>query len=199
MGWAREEFALMAAVEPGPPKKQWCLDVKGANKLSPRELGVLQGLLELRDETARAWNRPHFKVLSNNVLIEWAKTPPQKRHQVIETRGAGRSVLAKLASGVLEVVEIALALPEDQLPQRPAPTKRAVPTDDEKKKLKNLKVARDKVCAALGINGGLVANAATLGRLSAASPETALDEAKTLLKGWQWEVLSDILTKELTT
>jgi ribonuclease D len=198
MGWAREEFALMAAIEPAPPKKPWCLDVKGAGKLPPRVLAVLQGLLELRDETARAWNKPHFKVISNNVLIEWAKKPPRNRNEVINTKGAGRGALAKLASGILKAVEHALALPDDQLPQKPKGAPRYIPTDEEKAKLTNLKAARDEVCAALGINGGLVANAATLGRLSTASPDTALEEARSLFKGWQWEVLGDSITKVLT-
>ena len=54
--WAREEFRLLEETEPSPRKKPWCLDVKGARRLPPRQLAFLQAFLEVRDETARRWD-----------------------------------------------------------------------------------------------------------------------------------------------
>jgi len=89
LGWAEEEFLLLEQVEPSAPKKPWCLNVKGAGRLAPRQLARLQALLELREDLASSWNRPPFKVLVNQVLIDWAVRPPASRRDVAATAGAG--------------------------------------------------------------------------------------------------------------
>ncbi|MBE0617031.1 MAG: ribonuclease D, partial [Proteobacteria bacterium] len=65
--WAEEEFRLLEAVTPAADRTPWCLDVKGASRLPPRQLAVLQALLEVRETAAESWDRPPFKVLSTEV------------------------------------------------------------------------------------------------------------------------------------
>ena len=51
--------------------------IKGANDLKPRQLSALQALHDLREEIAKSLDRPPFKVLSNQALLEVAQTLPR--------------------------------------------------------------------------------------------------------------------------
>ncbi len=51
--------------------------VKGATDLAPRQLCALQSLHDLREEIAKKLDRPPFKVLSNQALLEVAQTLPR--------------------------------------------------------------------------------------------------------------------------
>jgi ribonuclease D len=193
LGWAEEEFRLLEAASPIPPKRLSAPDAKGANRFSPRELAVLQALLELRDTWAREWDRPPFKVLGNDLLLAWAQTPPKTRRAVTESKGASSSTLQRLAGGVLESVERALSLPPDQWPRRPELPPRMKPTDAAQARLARLKTARAEAAQALGVEPGLLANTATLEKLSLLEPEEGRAALPSLLKEWQREVLGERL------
>ncbi len=190
--WAREEFALLETLEPALPKPPWCLDVKGASGLSPRQLAVLQGLLAVRDEAARELDRPPFKVLSNEVLLAWAVAPPKTRAAVVETRGAGPGLLARLSDRLLAAIRGAEALPEGDCPRPRSPTHE--PLDDAQERLlKRLKQARGKAGERLGIEVGLLVNSATLERLVRLGPAEAPGALPRELKGWQLEAVGEDL------
>ncbi|NTU60060.1 MAG: ribonuclease D, partial [Deltaproteobacteria bacterium] len=195
--WAQEEFDLLAAVTPGPPRKPWCLDVKGAGRLPPRELAVLQGLLELRDEVARERDRPPFKVMGNDVLLRWAETPPATRRDVLETPGVPKPVLDRLEPKILEAVRVARALPLAECPR--LPESRFVPmTGSQERRLKRLKAARQAASERLKLAAGLLVNSATLERLARMEPAEALAALPSALKRWQREALGDALGEALT-
>jgi ribonuclease D len=48
----------------------------GARDLSPEKAAVLKALYQFRESEARAQNRPPFKILSNQALVEMAETCP---------------------------------------------------------------------------------------------------------------------------
>ncbi|GAB4264524.1 MAG: ribonuclease D [Deferrisomatales bacterium] len=197
LGWAREEFALLERAEPAPEKKPWCLDVKGAARLSPRQLAVLQELLELRDRVARQWDRPPFKVLSNAVLLAWAEAPPASRREVIETPGAGKKILARLAESVLDGIRQARRLPDADCPRLPPRTGRDPLTEAEEKRLKRLKRARAAAVERLGLPPGLLVNTATLERLAREAQGSGADGVEGHLKPWQLEAVGDDLRRAL--
>jgi len=66
--------------------------LKGARELSPRNLAILRELHELREQLARAADRPPFKILSPETLVA-AQTPPADRAAMADG-GARRSDLA---------------------------------------------------------------------------------------------------------
>ena len=181
--WAEEEFRLLERIEPGAPKKPWCLDVKGAGRLAPRHLARLQALLEMRDELARAWDRPPFMVLGNQTLIDWAQTPPASRRDLVQTPGAGRAVLERVADRALEALERAEAVPEEECP-RPEPSRRTVLNASEASRLARLRAVREEAARRLGLAPGLLVNGATLEKLAREGAGGAH-----LLKNWQAEAL----------
>jgi ribonuclease D len=196
LGWAEEEFLLLEQVEPSPPKKPWCLNVKGTGRLAPRQLARLQALLELRETLAGSWNRPPFKVLSNQVLIDWAVSPPANLRDLAATPGAGGSLLERIAGPVLEALARAEALPEGECPR--AEMVRRVPlTIAEERRLARLKAAREEASRTLRIEPGLLVNGATLERLARMDPAQAEAELPAALKRWQREALGDPLRRAL--
>jgi ribonuclease D len=185
LAWAEEEFQLLERIEPGAPRKPWCLDVKGAGRLAPRQLARLQSLLETRDELARSWNRPPFMVLANQVLIDWAQAPPGGRRDLAGTPGAGRALLERVADRVLEALERAEALPEEECP-RAEPARRAVLSAPAERRLARLRAVREEVSRRLGLAPGLLVNGATLEKLAR---EGGADAG--VLKRWQVEALGE--------
>jgi ribonuclease D len=191
LAWAEEDFRLLALIEPAPAKKPWCLDHKGAGRLAPRQLARLQALLEMRDELARAWDRPPFMVLGNQTLVDWAQAPPPGRRELVQTPGAGRSVLERLADRALEALGRAEALPEQECP-RALPARRTVLGGPEAARLARLKAAREAAATRLGLAPGLLVNGATLERFAR---EGAVGSGS--LKNWQAEALGAPLLQAL--
>lgn len=191
--WAAEEFRLLEAAPPPAPRKPWCLDVKGSHKLPPRQLGVLQALLELREETAKRRDRPPFKVLPNQALLAWAEKPPRTRREVTDAEGVNKPSIERMAGQILETVETALALPAEELPQRPASKSRPPMTPLELKRMEKLKEARTGVAGELGIDPGLLVNTATLEKFARAADGETETLAATELKNWQREAVGEAL------
>lgn len=179
LAWAEEEFRLLVQIEPGAPKKPWCLDLKGAGRLAPRQLARLQALLETRDELARAWNRPPFMVLGNQTLIDWAQAPPVSRRDLVQTPGAGRAALERVADRALAALERAAVVPELECP-RPEPSRRIVFNPTEASRLARIRTAREEAARRLGLAPGLLVNGATLEKLAREGAVSA-----GLLKNWQ--------------
>jgi len=191
LGWAEEEFRLLEQIEPGAPKKPWCLDLKGTGRLAPRQLARLQALLELREELARAGDRPPFMVLGNQTLIDWAQAPPAGRCELLQTPGAGRSVLERVADRVLAALSLAEAVPEPECP-RAEPQRRVVLDAGEASRLARLKAAREEAAKRLGLAVGLLVNGATLEKLAREGLAGA-----GLLKPWQAEALGEAFLQAL--
>jgi ribonuclease D len=76
---AQEAFEALPKVQyvekPFDPDGFWRM--KGARDLSPRELAVLRELWLWRDDQARLLDRPPFKVLGDETLVQIARVQPQ--------------------------------------------------------------------------------------------------------------------------
>jgi ribonuclease D len=192
--WAQEEFRLLEAVTPAPEQSPSCFDVKGAMhlRLKPRQLALLQNLVDLRDEMARAWDRPVFKALSSEVLLRWTEAPPRTVHDVLETPAANKGVLRRLAPRVLEAVRTAKELPLENCPHRDSRPYTPL-TSEQRMRLERLKTAREQVAQRLGLAVGLLVNSETLEVLCRVEAQQFSGVLATVLKHWQWQVLGESL------
>ncbi len=196
LDWAQEEYHLLEEVTAGPEHPPSCFDVKGAHRLLPRQRAILQALLELREETARAWDRPPFKVLSNQVLMDWAVSPPASQREVQHTPRANRGILRRLAPQILQAVREAQSTPLKYCPHRNLPSLPPL-TEKQRRRLDRLKRARRAATERLGLPSGLLVNTATLERLARAEPQYAIEMLGTVLKRWQLEALGPALRQAL--
>ena len=103
---AVREFDRIAAVEPREKvfdPEAW-RRIKGARDLDPRGRAVLRGLYLAREERARALDRPPFKVIGDEALLEIARRRPGTAEALSGVRGVTPAVLRKLGDEILRVV-----------------------------------------------------------------------------------------------
>ncbi len=192
VAWAMEEFELLEAVEPAIEHQPCWFDIKGARDLEPGQCRVLQALLQLREQVARSWNRPPFKVLGNEVLLRWARDPPACPGDVLDSAGASRAVLRRLLPRILQTLQDAqhgspATCPIRHIVRRPAMT------GQQRRLLSRLKRVRQIEAERLGLDPGLVVTSATLASLARTEPSEARTTLQASLKRWQYQVLGDSL------
>jgi ribonuclease D len=72
--------------------------------LSPRQQAVLREIFILRDQIAKHLNRPPFKVMTDKVLIELAKSQPQSLNDLSQIKGVGGKLLHHNGVEILEAI-----------------------------------------------------------------------------------------------
>ena len=195
-GGAREEFStLVDGLEPMPERRASFTRVKGARELSPRQLAVLQKLLEWREAKARSMDLPAFKVVGTERLLKIAQDPPRSRRElerqgILSERQAGR-----FGGEIFQAVERGMRVPGTRLPRFPAPARQKRDLAAERL-LKRLKRARDRRAEELGLDPGFLLPNATLKAVARLKPpgREALEKSG-LLKGWQLEAMGESLAE----
>ena len=156
MPWLDEEGHLVCqarVTEKDGPLFVYC---KGAGKLRGHSLAVLEELLQMRDQQAKLLDRPPFKVLSADTLIDVAENKPQTLHELSFFKGMTPGQLQRHGSGILAAIERGMATPENRLPRFPRTVKKEV-LERVKERLKNLKAWREQFSHQLGLDPGVLA------------------------------------------
>lgn len=182
LAWAEEESELVAGVRYASREGDaMCLRFKGANKMKPRALAVLEELLRFRDEKARAADVPPFRILGNELLRDLAEKQPRSNFELVGMQNMSAKQIERFGRGVLQAVVAGLAVPQDKLPQ-PQSNRRPVLDRAQEDRVKRLKLWRESKAAKLGLSVGLVANNTLLEALAEPGPVQL-----GLLKRWQHE------------
>jgi ribonuclease D len=184
--WVEEEFGLLSrvrATERGD--EPLCLRFKGAARMTPRDLTVLEVLLQFREERARQRDLPPFKVLGNDLLRELAEQRPRTQAEMKAISGITDRVMQKYGKGLLDAVAEGCAVPEGRLIRYPQGV--AASRDPRREaRLKRFKHWRSARAAALDIDPGVIANNVLLTMLAELPPgPRAYAQAEPLLKVWQ--------------
>jgi ribonuclease D len=189
MSWATEEFVLMEDVRFAENGGPLCLRVKGAATLPRRDLGVLEKLLQWREQEGARLNRPVYKVIGNPQLLELAQRKPQDKEALHGIEGLPQRLADRYERALLAAVGEGLALAEDELPLFPrTPRKIKDPGLDER--IKALKQWRQQAAADYAIDPGVLINNAALEAMAQANPRSRTDlERVAGLKNWQKEEL----------
>lgn len=120
LAWAREEFERLESVRWAPDDSSNAfLKVKGARDLTRRELAVFRELVQWRDAAALKLDRATFRVVSNDVLIEAAKSHPASKEGLGKLKGMPRGILERAAPEIIAAIDRGLAVPESDLPKFP--------------------------------------------------------------------------------
>ena len=186
--WAVEEFrALESRVWPEREfDEQGYLKIKGANRLSPRELAVLRELYLMRDRRARAADRPPFKILGNGTLLELAQNPSSSRKTLAKRKGITELVLRRMGQDISDAIERGTSGPEHPAPERRSNgggRRRLDRRGDVR--LEHLKRWRAARARELGLDPGVFCPNATLEAIAWADPsDVAGLAALDAVKGW---------------
>jgi len=183
MHWFEEECELLSNVRPAPPNEDpLYIKFKGAGKLTPRELAMLEMILQLREKIASKKDIPSFKILSNDQIIKVIKKPPSSMEDLDalsdrQIRMMGKSIVKKTHE-----IE---SLQESELPVYP---KNNFKSSDNGSpgSVKALKEWRQKVAEKLEIDISLICTNAQIQSLSISCSENIQKLKKTgILKNWQ--------------
>jgi ribonuclease D len=189
--WAEEEFRLIEQVawEDGDDAQPF-FRVKGTRDLGPRQLAVLRAAYAWREEEARRRDAAPFRVLSNDALVNLARTMPGKPPELARTPGVPGRLGGQEGEPLARALAGARDLPEEELPVRPSPTRRPPPDPVVDARVDRLRRVRDERAEALGLERGFLMPRHQLELLAREAPRTleAL-EAIAGVRRWQVEGL----------
>ncbi len=105
LDWLTEDFA--AACEPArydnTPEDTW-RRIRGTQRMTGRQLAVLQALAAWRENTARRRNRPRGWLVRDECLIEIACRAPGDTAQLEQVRGIGKQSVARHGDELLAAI-----------------------------------------------------------------------------------------------
>ena len=196
LAWVEEECAALAA-QPAPERPSdpdaW-LGVKGARDLPPRGLAVMRELFALREQLARAADRPPFKILGEDTLLRIAQALPPDATALGALAGITPRVLGRWGPALLGAVERGLALDEGDLPVIPRRPRPIVP-GAMSRRIDKLRRWRVTAVERIGLEPGVVLPNRLITAVAAAAPRT-LEELGAVegVRRWRVETLgSDLL------
>ncbi len=116
--WAQEDFARIPLVCERMPLKEPSFDplgfwkIPGVRNMSPVQRGRVRALCAVRDSFASSWNRPPFKVFSDDVLLYIARRAPKSLEELKAVSGFRRVGLEKMGEAVLVALKDAQPVKE---------------------------------------------------------------------------------------
>lgn len=186
LSWAMEEFELLSNVRTAPREDEpLYMRFKGAARMEPRTLAVLEGLLRFRDEAAMQRDLPPFKVLSADTLRELSEKRPLRNAELAGITGLTPKLIDRYGSKIIGVIAKAMDIPDEKLPRYPRSPR---PTQYRRKEeiLKELKRWRESKAGGLGMDAGIIANNSLLETLAESLPRDVKGLASiTAMKDWQ--------------
>ena len=192
LAWVQEECDLLSRVRPPQNNHEpLFLGFKGAGRLNPRSLAVLEALLQLRRRVAENKDRPLFKIFSNKSLLQLAVEKPVNTKRLDESGVLSSKQFKMYGEELAETIHRARKIPSDDLPVYPRKKNRAMhpAVPDRIKALKNW---RDKKARELGVEPAVLLNKSMLAALATEKPvkRHSLNAVKEL-KEWQKNEFGD--------
>ncbi|PLX73517.1 MAG: ribonuclease D [Desulfuromonas sp.] len=169
--WLEEECRWLEAVEFEQNSGPLFLRFKGAGRLEPQQLAVLEELLQWRDQEAERRNCPLFKVIGNKPILQIAQNRPLSRKQLSEFPEFPPRLVDRYGKVLLACVERALAQQESEWPRYPRSErpKRDPQVDSVVAKMKKWRSGRAE---GLSIEPGVLINNALLEAIARNRPKS---------------------------
>jgi len=191
MSWVKEECEILSRVRMAERSDEPLSGrFKGAAKMKPQEVAILEGVLRFRDEEAEKKDLPPFKIFGNEAVREIAERNPSQLHDLNGISGLSPKLIDRYGKAILHAVKLGKALPREALPIFKS-KKRSERSPLQDERLNRLKEWRTRKAGELAIDPGVLVNNALLEGLSESDPSSKADLKG--LKGWHSEVFADEL------
>lgn len=188
--WALEEFSRLETIrykETAEDEEVW-RKLKNIGSLDRRSLAVLRDLHAWRDQLARSADRPPFKIIGNDTIVEVASQKPLDGPTLARLKSVSTYHRNRYSGRILQIVRAAMDLPEETLPER----NEARPWIRDKaleQRVNQLKKVRDKVAGELKIDPGVLSPRHVL---TAIATTGSLDDIPAM-RNWQRKVVGAAL------
>lgn len=165
-----EECELLSSVRPNSSKKRpFFPNFKGAARLDPRSLAVLENVLVLRDQLAKRRDCPHFKVLGNKPIIEIVRIKPVTKTDLAGIKDLSLKQIDRMGRSLIEEVREGLSLSEEMLPVYPKKVWQRL-RSKETARVKELKSWRERLGGKWGVDPAVVCTNAQIEAIAIANP-----------------------------
>ena len=185
LSWVEEESLSLTKVRftPSSPGPLY-LKVKGASRLDPKSLAVLETLLEFREAEAQRADRPPFKVLGSEPLLELAMKRPLDLKELETEKVLSRKQIDRYGIRLLQEIQRAMAIPDKELPLYPREARHDF-SSPVRHRVKALKKWRDRQAENLGLEPGILINNSLIAALALKNPRS-INEMEEIpgLKSW---------------
>lgn len=174
--FALEDFRRVCHAEEAKPRMNgdtW-ERFAGRKDLSQRELTVVAQLCKWRDQEAERLNRPPYKVVMDDVFVELAKNPPEKK---VDLSAAGLSEKQIRLWGGVIIDAVRQGMQAPLVVRKPVERK----NDAVLRRLEKLKAWRKDAGMQLKVESDIILPKSYLAAL-AENPPRDLDELKRLMK-----------------
>ncbi|QPK61533.1 ribonuclease D [Methylomonas sp. LL1] len=125
LNWLDSDFALLNNSElyQLSPENAW-LKIRGKNKLTGRQLSILQALSEWREQTAQTENKPRNWLFPDDMLLELAKLQPVTLTDLAKIRNINERSVNRYGKVLCELIDAARQRPPKPLNEKERPTKK---------------------------------------------------------------------------
>ncbi|MCQ8127369.1 ribonuclease D [Methylomonas rivi] len=119
LDWLKSDFALLNDPElyQLSPENAW-LKIRGKNKLTGRQLSILQSLCEWREQTAQTENKPRNWLFPDDMLLELAKLQPVDLSDLGKIRNINERSVNRYGKTLCELIDAARQRPPKPLTEK---------------------------------------------------------------------------------
>jgi len=192
--WAEEESTLMEALRwDAADDVDPVTRVKGVRDFELRQVALVREAWLWRDEVARARDRAPFRVAGDPVLLEVVRERPQGISALARIRGFSPHLAERSGKELLDRLERTDRLDDSELVGYPhGPTGPRRPQPEVEEIANRLKVVRNDVAQALGIDRGVLMSNTLILEIAQIHPRSVEELAGvTGVRRWQSETLAD--------
>ncbi len=191
---AQEDFNLLCTIKPPAVESggRSCWKVAGSTNLNGREAAILQSLCNYRDQQAKKMDLPHFKVLSNDLLLALCQEPAQSLVDLRHIHGITERILHRHGEGILSAIKNGQAAPP--LYRQP----RSRPDEQFMARLEALKTWRKLKARELKIESDIVLPKDLMETISSKNPGRS-EILQEIMRHtpWRFNQYGDAILKEL--
>ena len=126
LSWLEKDFEQLKNQElyQMPPKNAW-LKMKGRNRLTGKQLSIIQKLAEWREKTAQSENRPKNWLIRDDLLLELAKLQPESVNELAKIRNLNERVVRRYGKKICSLINEAKLNPPIPLDEKAKSTKKS--------------------------------------------------------------------------
>lgn len=158
-----------------------CWRVHGATDLSPQQAAILQELCLYRERMARTMDRPVFKVINDQTLVDIARLGPSHLDQLSRIRGMNDGQIRRHGYRILEAVQ------RGQNAAPLTPPKQQRPNEALLKRVESLRRWRKEAGETMNVNSDVVLPRDLLFSLAEQNPHTP-DELAAAMQEVPWRL-----------
>lgn len=186
LAWVIEECDLLSKVRPAENNNRpLFLNFRGAGKLAPADLAVLEELLQYRKQIACKKDRPLFRIMGQNSLLKLAEAKPVTIKQLEKSSALSQKQIVMYGRDVIATIKKAKKIKKGDLPIYPRKKAPVVPATVAGR-VKALRIWRDKRADELDMDPALICTKAQISAIAVQRPLNLKNLAKVMeMKKWQ--------------